>query len=202
MRLFVAIAMPEDVTARLSAVMGGLDGARWVDPDDLHLTLRFVGEVGRDAAEDLAAALSSLRAPAFPLRLTGFGHFGSGRRVRALWAGVEPQPALTLLQGRVEAAARRAGQPAETRKFVPHVTLARMAGAVPADAVAHWTALRGPFAAGPFEVREAVLFESFLGRDGPHYERRLAVPLERLPDADDWEGDDWEEGVWEEGECF
>lgn len=187
MRLFVAIAMPGDVTERLADVMGGLDGVRWVDPDDLHLTLRFVGEVGREAAGDLAAALSLLRAPAFPLRLNGFGQFGSGRRVRALWAGVEPQPALDLLQGRVEAAARRAGQPAETRRFVPHVTLARIDGAVSADEIARWTALRSPFAAGPFEVREAVLFESFPGRDGPHYERRMAVPLERLPDADDWE---------------
>jgi 2'-5' RNA ligase len=187
MRLFVAIAMPEDVTDRLAAVMGGLDGARWVDPADLHLTLRFVGEVGRDAAEDLAAALSSLRAPAFALRLSGFGYFGGGRRVRALWAGVEAQPALEVLQGRVEAAARRAGQPAEPRKFVPHVTLARMAGPVGEDEVAHWISVRGAFAAGPFEVREAVLFESFPGRDGPLYERRLAVPLERQPDADDWE---------------
>lgn len=193
MRLFVAIAMPEDVADRLAAVMGGLDGARWVDPDDLHLTLRFVGEVGRVAAADLAAALSSLHVPAFGLRLSGFGHFGSGRRVRTLWAGVEPQPVLELLQGRVEAAARRAGQPAESRRFVPHVTLARPNGAVAEDAVALWEALRSPFAAGPFEVREAVLFESFLGRDGPHYERRLAVPLERLPDADDFAPGEWDE---------
>lgn len=192
MRLFVAIAMPEEIAIRLSVVMGGLDGARWVDPDDLHLTLRFVGEVGRGSAGDLAAALSVLHAPAFPLRLSGFGQFGSGRRVRALWAGVEPQPALELLQRRVEAAARRAGQPAETRRFVPHVTLARMAGAVPGDAVADWISRRGAFSAGPFEVREAVLFESFPGRDGPHYERRLAVPLERLPDADDWPEGEWD----------
>lgn len=187
MRLFVAIAMPQEVADRLAGVMGGLDGARWVDPDDLHLTLRFVGEVGREAGEDLAAALSSLRAPAFSLRLNGFGHFGSGRRVRALWAGVETEPALELLQGRVEAAARRAGQPAETRRFVPHVTLARLNGGPGEDEVARWQAQRSPFSAGPFAVREAVLFESFPGRDGAHYERRMAVPLERLPDADDWE---------------
>lgn len=187
MRLFVAIAMPDEVAGRLSVLMDGLAGAHWVDPADLHLTLRFVGDVGRDAAQDLVAALSLLRASAFTLRLSGFGHFGSGRRVRALWAGVEPQPGLDLLQGRVEAAARRAGQPVEPRKFVPHVTLARSRGAVTGEEVARWTALRSPFAAGPFEVREAVLYESFLGRDGPHYERRMTVPLERLPDADDWE---------------
>lgn len=195
MRLFVAIAMPEEIADRLAAAMGGLDGARWVDPDDLHLTLRFVGEVGREAAGDLAAALSVMHAPAFALRLGGFGQFGSGRRVRALWAGVEPSPALALLQGRVEAAARRAGQPAETRRFVPHVTLARMAGAVSREAVADWISRHGAFAAGPFQVREAVLFESFPGRDGPHYERRMTVPLERLPDVDDWP-----EGTWPDEE--
>lgn len=159
MRLFVAIAMPEEVSERLAVVMGGLDGARWVDPDDLHLTLRFIGEAGKDAAGDLAAALSSLRAPAFTLRLTGFGYFGSGRRVRTLWAGVEPQRALDLLQGRVEAAARRAGQPPEARRFAPHVTIARTNGAVAEDEVARWMTRHGPFSAGPFEVREAVLFE-------------------------------------------
>lgn len=194
MRLFVAIPMPEDVADRLSGLMGGLDGARWVDPDDLHLTLRFAGEVDGGTAEDLAGQLRALRAPAFDLRLSGFGTFGSGRRLRALWAGVEPCPALELLQGRVEAAARAAGLEAEPRKFVPHVTLARFAGgAVGEDEVARWITLRGPFAAGPFPVREAVLFESFPGRDGPHYEPRLAVPLERLPDADDWPDEEWGE---------
>lgn len=194
MRLFVAIPMPEDVADRLSGLMGGLDGARWVDAEDLHLTLRFAGEVDGSVAEDLAGQLRALRAPAFDLRLSGFGTFGSGRRLRALWAGVEPSPALGLLQGRVEAAARAAGLEAEPRKFVPHVTLARFAaGAVAEDDVARWITLRGPFAAGPFPVREAVLFESFPGRDGPHYEPRLALPLERLPDADDWPGEEWGE---------
>jgi RNA 2',3'-cyclic 3'-phosphodiesterase len=188
MRLFVAIAIPEAVADPLCDLQGGLDGVRWVDPDDFHLTLRFAGELGAGAADDLAAALSGLRAPSFELRLSGLGHFGSGRYMRALWAGVEPQPALTLLHGRVEAAARRAGLPPEPRRFTPPVTLARLSGAVSDESVSHWIASRSPFAAGPFPVREAVLFESFLGRDGPHYEPRLAIPLERLPDADDWDG--------------
>lgn len=192
MRLFVALAMPPEVSAELAALQGGLDGARWVDPDDLHLTLRFVGEVDGGTAEDLAAALQSVRAPAFDLRLSGFGHFGNDRRLRALWAAVDPQPLLDHLQGRVEAAARRAGLEPETRRFVPHVTLARFqGGAVTGEALTRWMQRNGPFAAGPFPVREAVLFESFLGRDGPRYEQRLSIPLEKLPDADDWD-DDWE----------
>lgn len=194
MRLFVALAMPEDVADRLAALMGGLDGARWVDPDDLHLTLRFAGEVDGGTAEDLAAALATLQAPAFALRLAGFGHFGSGRRLRALWAAVEPNPALALLQGRVEQAARSAGLAAEPRKFVPHVTLARFAGgAVGEEELTRWMTLNSPFAAGPFAVREAVLFESFPGRDGPHYEPRLAVALQRLPDADDFAPGEWDD---------
>jgi 2'-5' RNA ligase len=194
MRLFVAIPMPEDVADKLAGLMGGLDGARWVNPDDLHLTLRFAGEVDGGTAEDLAAALAALRAPAFALRLAGFGHFGSGRRLRALWAAVEPSPALELLQGRVEQAARSAGLAVEGRRFVPHVTLARFGGGAVAEAeLTHWITMSSPFAAGPFAVREAVLFESFPGRDGPHYEPRLAVPLERLPDADDWPEAEWDE---------
>jgi len=200
MRLFVAIAMPEDVADRLFDLMDGIDAARWVDPDDLHLTLRFAGDLDGGAAEDLAAALAAVRAPAFELRLSGFGHFGGGRRLRALWAAVEPVPALALLQGRIEAAARRAGLEPEGRRFVPHVTLARFGGprsgeTVAEDEVTRWIADHSPFAAGPFTVREAVLFESFLGRHGPHYERRLTVPLDRLPDADDWpDGGDGEVG--------
>lgn len=194
MRLFVAIPMPQEVADRLAGLMGGLDGARWVDPDDLHLTLRFAGEVGGGTADDLAAQLQALRAPAFDLRLAGFDTFGSGRRLRALWAGVEASPALALLQGRVEAAARAAGLDAEPRRFVPHVTLARFGGGgVGEEAVGRWMAERAPFAAGPFPVREAVLFESFPGRDGPHYEPRLAVPLDRLPDSDDWPDEEWGE---------
>ncbi|EDP61030.1 2'-5' RNA ligase [alpha proteobacterium BAL199] len=189
MRLFVAIAMPEAVADPLCDLQGGLDGARWVDPDDFHLTLRFIGDVDRGTADDLVATLSSLHAPAFDLRLSGLGHFGSGHRLRALWAGVEPQPALTLLHGRVESAARRAGLPPEGRRFVPHVTLARMSGPISDDSASHWIGSRSPFVAGPFPVREVVLFESFLGREGPHYERRLVVPLDRLPDADDWDGE-------------
>lgn len=192
MRLFVAIPMPAEIADRLAGLMGGLDGARWIHPDDLHLTLRFCGEVDGGTAEDLAGALAALRAPAFDLRLAGFGTFGSGRRLRALWAATAASPALELLQGRVEQAVRSAGLEAEGRRFVPHVTLARFAGGVADEEVSHWIALNSPFAAGPFRVPEAVLFESFPGGDGPHYERRLAVPLERLPDADDFPDADWE----------
>src|SRR3546814_11129294 len=99
---------------------------------------------------------------------------------------------LGLLQGRVEQAARSAGLDPEARRFVPHVTLARFAGgAVAEEAVTRWMTLNSPFAAGPFPVREAVLFESFPGRDGPHYDPRLAVPLARLPDADYWPAAEW-----------
>ena len=129
-RLFVAIALPDGVRERLAAVQGGLDGARWVDPENLHLTLRFVGEVDEGVAEDLASALAGLRALAFPLELVGIGHFEKRGRPSALWVGVAPNPALDRLYHRVEATARRAGLPLEGRKFMPHITLARCRGDV------------------------------------------------------------------------
>lgn len=191
MRLFVAIAIPDDVSARLSAVMGGLDGARWVDPENFHLTLRFVGEVDSGVADDLEGALAGLQSPAFDLQLKGFGHFERSGRPRALWADVEPEPLLALLRGRVEAAVRRAGLAPEGRRFTPHVTLARLDG-TGGQAVSTWIADRSPFALAPFPVREVTLFRSFLGREGPRYRAEATVPLQRLPDGDDWP-EDWAE---------
>lgn len=183
-RLFVAIALPDGVRERLAAVQGGLDGARWVDPENLHLTLRFVGEVDEGVAEDLASALAGLRALAFPLELVGIGHFEKRGRPSALWVGVAPNPALDRLYHRVEAAARRAGLPLEGRKFMPHITLARCRGDVSGSAVARWMAQAMPFQVAPFPVTEVVLFRSTLGHAGPTYNPERIYPLDGLPDAD------------------
>jgi 2'-5' RNA ligase len=127
-RLFVAIDLPEAVCDRLAALCAGVPGARWVDPVNFHLTLRFIGEVDNRTADDIDAALAAVRVPRFDLWLRDVGIFGRGRGVRALWAGVDPSEDLTRLQGKVENAAYSAGLPRETRKFSPHVTLARLRG--------------------------------------------------------------------------
>lgn len=183
-RLFVALALSVSVRERLAALQSGLEGARWVDPENFHLTLRFVGEVDEGAAEDVAAVLTGLRAPAFSLGLLGIGHFEKRGRPSAVWAGVVPNPALDTLQKRVEAAVRRAGLPAESRKFTPHVTLSRFRGDVSGVAVARWIEHVMPFGVEPFPVTEMTLFRSTLGHAGPTYNVEQVYPLECLPDAD------------------
>ena len=95
-RLFTGLEIPAEIGHTLSSLRGGLPGARWVPPENLHITLRFLGEVdGRDA-DYVDAALASIRAPGFQLRLAGVGHFASGNRVKTVWAGVDKEPALLI----------------------------------------------------------------------------------------------------------
>lgn len=168
-RLFVAIVPPGEMRARLSSLCGGVSDARWVDPENLHLTLRFIGEVQEPFVEDIAYALRAIRMASFPLTLSGVGHFESRQQVRQLWAGVAPSPPLVDLQGRVDAAVRRAGVAIEGKRFVPHVTLARLKG-VKASLVGPWLQTNGPFRGFPFTVSSFTLMASYLGRSGPVYQ--------------------------------
>ena len=121
-RLFVAIPFPEDLRERLALLSGGIPGARWTDPDNFHLTVRFIGEVDRPTCDDVVDALSQVRADGFDLVLTGIDQFGKGDKARVLWIGVEKNPALLRLHDRVESALVRAGLAPEARKYSPHVT--------------------------------------------------------------------------------
>ena len=125
-RLFTALAVPPEVAEALALYRGGLQGARWIEPADYHLTLRFLGDVERPLAEDFLEALAEMR-PRAPLAITlgGLGAFG-GDRPRVLYASVAPSPELIDLQAEQERLARRAGLAPERRKFTPHVTLARL----------------------------------------------------------------------------
>lgn len=176
MRLFVGLALPEDVRDRLEALAGGVPGARWVPWEAMHLTLRFIGEVGRHEAEDIDEALADIRAPAFDLELSGLGVFTQGRHARALWAGVDRQPSLDHLQQKVETAINRTGQPPESRKFKPHVTLARLSGPA-SDRLQVFVERHGLFRAGPFAIDHFILFESHLGTGHAHYEALAEYPL-------------------------
>ncbi len=176
LRLFVGIPFPDDVRASLDTLCNGLHGVRWVRPENFHLTLRFVGEVDETTAEDLDATLSGIHAPRFEMALGEIGCFEGGRTVRAIWAGVERSPLLEHLHGKVESAAVRAGLPPETRKFRPHVTLARPHGLTHARA-APYLESRGRFRTPPFEVDRFVLFRSHLRREGAHYEALAEYPL-------------------------
>lgn len=176
MRLFVALALPEPLRQQLSGLCNGLPGARWVAPENLHLTLRFIGEVEGHDAEDIDAALSGIHFPRFPLSLAGVGDFGDERRLRSVWVGVEPNEMLDRLQGKVEQAVQRAGQPPEKRKFKPHVTLARFKSH-PGAKLESYFAERSLFRAAPFEVSAFTLFSSYLAHEGAIYSPEAIYPL-------------------------
>jgi 2'-5' RNA ligase len=177
-RLFAALDLPLRLRERLIALGGGLPGARWVPEDNLHLTLRFIGEVPESSFDDIAAALSAVRVPAFDLNPAGVGHFERGRKPTMLWAGVEPNPTLVQLHDSIESALRRAGVKSDDRRFQPHITLARLDETVTPDRVAGFLGANSLFRAAPFRVEQFVLFSSVLGRSGPTYHAEVEFPLE------------------------
>lgn len=173
-RLFVALPVPEDIADRLLDCMDEPERFRWVHADSLHLTLRFIGEVDGAIADDVAAALASLRPSTFALRLEGVGCF-THRRNGALWAGVAPRDPLSALARQVDRAVQSAGLPSETRAYHPHITLARWSG--PAPELKPWLERHGSLSSDPWQVDRLVLFESRLGKAGPSYEEMLEVRL-------------------------
>lgn len=175
-RLFVALDFPEEVRQRLAGLGGGVPGARWTEAENLHLTLRFIGEVPEDQAAEIDDALSQVSAPAFDLVLDGVGVFGSSRNARILWAGVERSDALSHLQSKVESALVRCGLPAEERKFSPHITLARLKDA-PKDRIGRFIEERGLFRAGPIRMEHFTLYRSHLGKGAAVYEALREYPL-------------------------
>ena len=173
-RLFVALPIPEDLSDLLLDLMDKPEGLRWVHAESLHLTLRFIGEVDGGLAEDVAAALATLRSPSFDLSLSGVGCF-SHRRHGALWAGVSPKEPLVDLARKVERAVQSVGLAPETRAYHPHVTLARWSGSKPA--IEAWLQRHSALRSAEWRVDKVVLFESRLGKAGPSYQERLEVGL-------------------------
>jgi 2'-5' RNA ligase len=157
-RLFTALEIPRDAALSLSLLRGGLPGARWIDVENYHLTLRFIGDVEGHVADEIANGLDRVRRQSFQLQLAGVGAFGS-KKPHAVWAGVAPSPELTALQAEIERICQRLGVPADPRKFMPHVTLARLRNGAPAD-VARYLSARGNFSTAPFKVGRFVLMSS------------------------------------------
>jgi len=174
-RLFVGLAIDPTLAAGLEPLATGIPGARWVAPRNLHLTLRFIGEVEDGIAEDIHLALATIASPGFALTLETLGTFGH-RRPHTLWLGVAREAALERLQGKVEAAAVRAGCLPEPRKFTPHVTLARLNGEATAR-IPDFIAGNSPFRAGPMKVAHFTLFRSHLSHNGADYEALAEYPL-------------------------
>ncbi|MEG6508025.1 RNA 2',3'-cyclic phosphodiesterase [Methyloligella sp. 2.7D] len=177
-RLFSGIEIPEAIGHRLHMLRTGLSGARWIDPANYHLTLRFVGDVDGRTANDFAANLASVDIDGFgpfQLRFDGLGSFG-GKKPRAIWAAIAPTEALSALQRAHEWAARKAGLPPEPRNFTPHVTIARLRGTRP-QAVAAYLENQGAFFSESFTVDRFVLYSSRASVGGGPYVIEAEYPL-------------------------
>ena len=170
-RLFVALRPPPTVRATLAATMDGLPQARWQDDDQLHLTVRYIGEVDRRMAEDVVLALGHIHAAPIAVALSGVGAFDKKGRVDALWAGVAPHDALAALHRKVDHALVRLGLPPEGRAYLPHITLARISRGVGfGPEIPRWQAEHAGLSSPPFTIEHMTLFESHLGGERARYE--------------------------------
>ena len=174
-RLFTALEIPRDAALSLSLLRGGLPGARWIDVENYHITLRFIGDVEGHVADEVANALDCVRRPEFMLNLSGVDAFGS-KKPHSIYAGVSPSPELNALQGEIERICQRLRIPADPRKFTPHVTLARLRNPHIADVV-HYLSSRGNFSTMPFKVGRFVLMSSRDSVGGGPYVVEEAWPL-------------------------
>jgi 2'-5' RNA ligase len=175
-RLFTGLEIPAEVAFALSLKRGGLHGARWIDPENYHITLRFIGDVDHRVADEISDSLDRLsNSLAFDIRLTHLGAFG-GDKPRALYAGVEVNGPLTQLQAAQERVLQRIGLEPESRKFTPHVTLARLRGSAAED-LARFMAFAGRFEPLTFPVGRFVLFSSRDSVGGGPYLVEQSYPL-------------------------
>lgn len=174
-RLFVGLELPEMVRIRLGLVRGPLPGAKWIEPEDMHITLRFAGEVDNRQADELVGFLDGINAAPFEVTVREVGAFG-GREPRMIWAGIEGGPQLDQLQRAVERACRATGLEPEPRTFKPHVALARLRGTSP-EVVARFLGSRARLAIEPFQVERFVLFSSKPRVGGGPYVVENVFPL-------------------------
>ena len=182
-RLFVAIVLPEAVKERMALLAGGVPGAKWVDRDNMHLTLRFIGDVPEDRMADIHHGLSRVRQPAFDVTLSGIGYFKQGRHPTVLWVGVERNDDLQQLHDKIEQALQREGFDADARRYSPHITLARLQRA-PEARVASFVAEHNLFRTPPIRVETFTLFSSFLSSSGSIYTAEAEYPLTDYSPAD------------------
>jgi RNA 2',3'-cyclic 3'-phosphodiesterase len=173
-RLFTALEIPSEIVQSMVRLRGGLPGARWVEPENYHLTLRFIGDVDDALAEEIADLLSTVERPAFDLRIDGLDSFG-GNRPRAVVAAVAAVAELVELQADHERIMQRVGlQP--DRKYRPHVTLARLRD-TSSRQVADFLSIRQPFRSPPFSVSRFVLYSSRASIGGGPYVVEAGYPL-------------------------
>lgn len=178
-RLFVGLTLPRQIRDYLLSLGTGVRQARWQRDDQLHVTLKFIGEIDESMARDLDEALAAIRMESFTIMLDGLGLFGDLQRPRVLWTGVSPKEEIARLRDKVELAASRVGIPREDRKFTPHVTLARFSTqrGQRAGGLGDFLRDRGDLRTPAFDVSSFTLFSSHLSPNGSIYRVEATYPL-------------------------
>ena len=174
-RLFTGIELPREIGESLSTLRGGLPGARWIEPENYHITLRFIGNIDDALAREIALLLNQVRRREFDLRLDGLASFG-GRKPRAVIASIPAITPLLELQAEHERMMQRIGLEPEPRKYTPHVTLARLRDSSSRD-VADYLSERQPFRSSAFKVPRFVLYSARSSAGGGPYLVEAAYPL-------------------------
>ena len=175
-RLFVAVDLPSEIKKEIGTISFGLPGARWIPADQLHLTLRFIGEVDGNLFKDIKEMLSSVTTEPFAMRLKGVGHFPPRKRPRVIWVGIEANDSLLRLRGKIESVLVRRGLEPEGRKYSPHITVARLKD-TPAVKAGNFIAANGLFASPSFTVQEFLLYSSKLTAKGAIHTIEAVYPL-------------------------
>ena len=181
-RLFTAIDFPDHIREQISSLFFGLPSAKWVKPEQIHLTLRFIGEVDGHVFRCIADELETVKAEPFSLTLKGVGHFPPKKKPRVLWIGIEHNEKLVALRNKVESALVRAGLEPEKRKFSPHITIARFK-TPNVEKISRFIAGNNLFATESFEVNEFHLYSSTLTSDGALHIRESTYPLPLTSDT-------------------
>lgn len=185
-RLFVALDLPDHIKGSLMPLMRGLGDVRWLGDDQLHLTLRFIGELDNGRANDVADALSLVEGLPFELCLKGIGHFPPRGEPRVIWAGIERQPELNALKRRIDRALEQTGIERDGKKYAPHVTLARLRRPPTQAGLATYLMRHSLYRSESFPVSGFKLFSSWLDSQGADYQVEASYDL--IPGAD---GEEW-----------
>jgi 2'-5' RNA ligase len=175
-RLFIAVDLPDKIKENLKSMAFGIPGAKWVSPEQLHLTVRFIGEVDGALFSDIKNILDEVNSAAFSLQLKGVGYFPPRGAPRVLWIGLEKSEPLQLLKKKIDTKLLRVGVEPEGRKFSPHITLARLKKS-PLHKIANFLSGNGLFSQEPFQVEDFKLYSSILTSKGAYHKVERIYPL-------------------------
>ena len=180
-RLFIAIDLPGEIQALIHSICYGLEGARWVRPGQIHLTMRFIGDADGILHRHICEVLDDVAQDPFDLKIKGIGHFPPRRKPKVLWLGAEPLDKLSALRNKIESALQKTSLEPEHRKFSPHITIARFKDSPPIKKVAGFMALHSLFKSPAFKVDSFHLYSSILSPKGAIHQIEHTYSLDTTP---------------------